>query len=323
MSTRKLSTFGLLGSWVRDLVNGRVYNPVSTDDFILGGNSTEWVTGTELKMFFDQSKGALSGGSINSTGRDDSNRGTASIAWGDSTTRATNTGCVALGTEAQATGIGAVAIGGGNPVASAASAVALGGGTASGAGSFTATGNGTVASGQYSVAFGGGGTAAGTKSVMFGSFGAATRYGQFTHNGGLEVQYNRFLAAVTTTNATPAVPTFDQAAVALTGNGTNVLTITVSKAHKFTVQVIARATNADAFASWEIKGSIVRYSSGNARFISTPVVTADKEAAASAWDCAVSVNTSNATNNYLTVTVTGAAATTIKWAVCIETVEFP
>lgn len=309
-----------------DSKNKRLYNAdTANDDFIIGGDSTEWVSGSELKMFFDKSKAALRGGTISSTGNDDSNRGTNSFAWGTSTVRATGASSFAFGDEAQATAAGAVAIGGSNPVASATYAMACQGGTASGSGSFSATGNGTTASGTYAVAFGGGGTASGTKSFFIGSAGSASRYGQFAQSGAFgEAQHNRFLAATSTTNATPAVLYFDELGTAtLTGAATNVLTIPASKGHKFVAHVIARGTNADAFASWKIEGSIVRYSSGNARFISTPVVTADKEAAASAWDCAVTINTSNATNNYLTVTVTGAAATNIKWAMSLETVEFP
>lgn len=325
MSTRKLSTFGLLGAWVRDLVNGRVYNPVLSDDFILGGDSTEYVSGTELKMFFDRSKAALRGGSIANTGNDDASRGTNSIAWGGGTVKASGAAAVALGDSVQATGDNSAAIAGTSGAASGANAVALSGSTASGNNSFAANGNATTASGLYSAAFGGGATASGRQAFIHGPSGtSAPRYAQYAHAGALgEAQYNRFLAAATTTNATPTVVTFDQGAVALTGVSTNVLTVPVSKGHKFKIGVIARRTGTDAHASWEIKGSIVRFSTGNAKFISTPTVVADKESAAAAWDCGVSIVTTDATNNYLAITVTGAASSTIKWAVCIETVEFP
>lgn len=325
MSMKNLSTLSLLGAWVRDLVNGRVYNPVLTDDFILGAASTEYVTGTELKMFFDRSKAALHGGSITGAGHDDANRGNFSLSWGSNAHRATGADAVALGNNAQATGDQSFAAAGSGSLASGSYSAAFSAATASGNNSFAANGNGTTASGLYSAAFGSGCTASGNRSFMHGpSPLAATRYSQYAHGGAVgEAQYNRFLAAVTTTNATPAVATFDQAAVALTGTSTNVLTLPVSKGHKFTVHVIARRTGTDAHASWEIKGSIVRYSTGNAKFISTPTVVSDKESAASAWDCGVSIVTTDATNNYLAVTVTGAASSTIKWAVCIETVEFP
>lgn len=313
------------GLWTRDAPNTRTYLSNTSDDLISGATSTEWTAGTDLKIFFDKSKAALRGGSINSNVNNDASRGNFSLAWGSNSHTATGADAVALGNNAKATGNQSLAAAGSGATASGDYSVCFSGGTASGNSSFVGNGNGGTASAIYATAFGGGGTASGRSSFLHGIAGnTASRYYQYAHGGSFgECQYNRFLSALTTTNATPALMTFDQAAVTLTGSTTNVLTVPINKGHKFIVNAIARSTTANAFASWEIKGSIVRYSSGNAKFISAPVVTADKEAAAAAWDLAVTIVTTDATNNYLALTATGAAATTIKWAATIETVEQP
>jgi hypothetical protein len=117
--------------------------------------------------------------------------------------------------------------------------------------------------------------------------------------------------------------TFDTVATAtLTGAATNVLTIPVSRGHRFRVEAIARRTDVQGdFAAWTITGTIVRSSSGSARFIGTPVTVTEADAGASTWTLAVSINTTDATNNYLALTATGETAKTIRWMATIYTTE--
>lgn len=285
----------------RDAVNGRVYTATSTDDLIIGQTSTEYASGTHLKMMFDQSKGAFRAGQIAGAYWDDASRGTTSTAFGTNTTAS-----------------GADSFAAGNlSVASGASSVAFVAATASGSGSVGMSETGT-ASGSFSF-------------LMPGrTGGSATRHSQHSHPGYLAsgtAQGCEFMATLLTTNATPTVMLFDGGSLTsntatLTGTHTNVLTVPINTAHKFILEVVARnTTTPGTFASYHITGSIVRSSSGDARFISVPVVVADEDAGAALWDCAVTVNTSNGTNNYLVITVTGAAATNITWVAKLSTVQ--
>jgi hypothetical protein len=215
-------------------------------------------------------------------------------------------------------------------------------GTASGASGSHAEGSSTIASGisshaegdactassTASHAEGASTTASGLYSHSQGKESKATRHGQHAQSGTKisvvgDAQISAFVATQITTNATPATLTFDGAVVALTGSGTNVLTIPVSRGHRFRIEAVARRTDGGtaAYAGWTITGTIVRDASGNARILGTPVTVTDSDAAASTWTLAVSVNTTDATNNYLQITATGEAAKTIRWVAAIYTTE--
>lgn len=310
-------------TFVRDVANTRVY-PVNylTDYLVVGSNQLDDAGGTDRdkRMFFNKAKGALRAGEVQGSQWNNASVGTNSVAFG--------TNCTASGTAALAGGIGSTASGspsfayGDTAVASGYQGVALGQNTASGDNS-TAFGRVTTASGIRSTATGEGGTASGSYSMVVGVQAVASRHGQFARGAATGSQTSQFVATKTTTTATPAVMHFDGSASAtLTGEGTNVLTIPVSRAHRFVINAVARRTDTPGtFATWKIEGSLVRSSSGNARFISTPTVVADEDAGAAAWDLAVSINTSDATNNYLVITATGEAGATIKWVADITTVE--
>jgi hypothetical protein len=115
--------------------------------------------------------------------------------------------------------------------------------------------------------------------------------------------------------------TLDGATVTLAAVNANVFTVTASRAFRFRIEAVARNVAADEFAAWSVVGTIVRHSTGSARFISTPVVTTDADAAASAWTLAVSINTSNATYNYLVLTVTGEASKSLRWSAATYATE--
>lgn len=299
MAGRNSSLLSLLGTWVRDHVNGRVFPGALTDDFIVGSASTEY-TAAETKMMFDQSKGAFRAGYIDWTYWNDASRGNYSFGAGY--------GGTASGTQSATFGNSC---------------------TASGANTFAA-GNQAVASGTAATALGSLATASGTAGLATGQDSLASRYGQRAHaskflaaNG--DAQSNTFLASKITTTATPAVLYFDGGSSAtLTGTTTNVLTLPVSKAHRFTVNAVARRTDSTSDAGgWTITGTIVRGASGNAAFISTPSVVSDLSAGAitGTWALAATINTGDATNNYLVLTATGQTGATIRWVADITTAE--
>lgn len=173
--------------------------------------------------------------------------------------------------------------------------------------------------------------ASGYASHAQGAYAAATRYGQdaqagqrFTTAG--DAQHNTFSASCVTTNATPKLATFNQdgsgtAALNPPGGAANVLTIPVNRAHQFRVSVVARRSDVVGdTAGWSFEGLIGR-GSGSAAFVGTVDGRAWGAAGAAAWDVTLTVNTTDATNNYLAVTVTGEAAKTIRWVARIDTVE--
>lgn len=186
-----------------------------------------------------------------------------------------------------------------------------------------ATAQASHAEGYQSVASGFGSHAEGVYAV-------ASRYGQrakssqrFAVAG--DAQVSGFSVSCATSNATPKQLTMDQSGsgtAILTGATTNVLTIPVSRAHKIRVSVVARRSDvAGDAAGWEFSGVIVRGSSGNAAFVGTVDGRAWGTAGAAAWDVTPTIDTTDATNNYLKITATGEAGKTIRWVGHIEAVE--
>lgn len=303
----------------RDAANGRVYPTNVADSLIVGSTQFDDAGGTDrdFRLFFNKAKGALRAGRVTGTQWNDASVGTESTALGLNCT-ASGQASIAAGTGCTASNTGTAAFGQ-NSVAS---------------GQFsTASGNGTTASGSSSLSAGYLGTASGWVSIVSGSGAAASRMAQHAHGGGFrfaangDAQANKFVASRITSGATPGVLLFDNGqltanAVTLTTENTNVLTIPVSRAHRFTINAVARRTDTPGtFGGWTITGTIVRSSSGNARFIGVPSVVPDLDAGAATWTLAVAVNTSNATNNYLEITATGEAGATIRWVAEISTAE--
>lgn len=344
MTAGKGSALGIIGAWIRDAVNGRVFNTNYTaDHFIVGSDQLDDAGGTDrdTRMWFNKTKGAVRAGSVTSTQWDNASVGNQSVAFGLNTTAsggqsfasgntasATNTEAFAQG-QGTASGVGAVAFGG--ATASGQRSFACCDSTASGIDAFSA-GNGTTASGDYSTATGIAGTASGRSSSIDGEQGVALRYGQHSQGGYFfsaqgDRQTNRFIASRISTSATAVVLFFDGGALTsntatLTGALTNVLTIPVGRAHQVTMKGMARRTDTTGdYASFTSTFTIIRNAAGNAAFITAPVVTADATASAITWTLVPTIDTSNATNNYLVLTATGEAAKTIRWAVEIATVE--
>jgi hypothetical protein len=193
-----------------------------------------------------------------------------------------------------------------------------------------AEGSGTTASGIASHAEGSSCVASGTNSHAQGAYAVASRRGQ--HAQGMvyfsaagDAQANTFMTGALTTDATPLPLYFysTDTSATLTGANTNVLTIPVNRAHQFRIGVVARRSDVSGDAAgWTFTGLIARGSSGNsAAFVGTTQVQTWGTSSAAAWDVTVSIDTTDATNNYLKIVATGEAAKTIRWVARIETVE--
>jgi hypothetical protein len=124
------------------------------------------------------------------------------------------------------------------------------------------------------------------------------------------------LVARETTDATATVLTSNSSAAATS----NQVTLPNNSAYSFSGEVIAGVTGAGDSARWTIDGAIKRgANAASTVMIGTPtVVMSHFDAGAAAWVVAVTANT---TLGCITVTVTGAAATTIRWVCRIDTTE--
>ena len=124
------------------------------------------------------------------------------------------------------------------------------------------------------------------------------------------------LLARETTDATATVLRSNTSAA----SATNQVTLPNNSAYSFSGEVIAGVTGAGNSARWTIDGAIKRgANAASTVMVGTPtVVMTHFDAGAATWVVAV---TANATLGCITVTVTGAAATTIRWVCRINTVE--
>jgi hypothetical protein len=119
-----------------------------------------------------------------------------------------------------------------------------------------------------------------------------------------------------TTNATATVLTSNTVAASTT----NQVILPNNSAYTFQGTCIAARTAAGDTSSWKFEGAIKRGANAASTVLVaavTPTVIA-QDAGAAAWVLAITADT---TNGGIAVTVTGAAATTIRWVVKIETTE--
>ncbi len=224
-----------------------------------------------------------------------------------------------------ASGQESVLISGENCTASGTRSTIINGwyGTASGSGSGIYSGFNNKASANYATVMGGYENVANGEhsSISGGSYATARLiYGAEARASGSfavvgDAQRERFILRRATADATATVLSADQAAP----ESTNQVTLPNNGTYDFSIRVVARAGNAD-HASFRITGLVTRgASAGTIAIVGTPTVTiVAASPGASSWSVAVSANTAI---GCLAVTVTGAAATSIKWVADVETVE--
>lgn len=119
-----------------------------------------------------------------------------------------------------------------------------------------------------------------------------------------------------TTDATATVLASNSSAAGTT----NQVILPNNSAYSFSGEVIAGVTGAGNTARWTIDGAIKRgANAASTTMVGTATVTmTHNDAGAAAWVVAVTADT---TNGGIAVTVTGAAATTIRWVCKINTTE--
>ena len=183
---------------------------------------------------------------------------------------------------------------------------------ATGEGAVIAGGNRNVASGLYS--FIGGGYRGSTRGLRgYHVFPACVV--PIADVAGVS-QSGLLVLGRQTTDATTTVLASNSSAASTT----NQVILPNNSAYSFSGEVIANVTGAGNSARWTIDGAIKRgANAASTVMIGTPtVVMSHFDAGAATWVVALTADT---TNGGIAVTVTGAAATTIRWVCKINTTE--
>jgi len=263
----------------------------------IGGNSSA-VQGSQAVT----GAGAMALGGSYASGTDSF---AAAITNNTSSYGATGPNSVAMGKLAKATGISAHAFGASNT-----------GNIASGHNSF-ASGVGATASSNSTIAMGSSVTADGYHSIAKGAYGDVNGV-MYREVFGFGTDYQRsiFVLQDTTSDATATILSTDGDASAI--NTTKQIVLPNNSAFAFHGTIVARqqASAGTASAAWKVEGLIRREgSAGTTVLVNSATTVLDNTPN---WGMALSADT---TNGGLAITVTGAAATNIRWVATIHTSE--
>jgi hypothetical protein len=254
----------------------------------------------------------------------------ASVIGGASNTASNTNAFVGGGSNSTASGTHAAVIGGTNNTASGSQAAVVGGdsNTAITTNCFVAGGNANSAQAIGSSVLGGAGnTASGSYSAVIGGGYGTTRsivgnlvftasdnpLGAFLSG---RVQSAILILARQTTNATATTLTSNSNAAGFT----NQVILPNNSAYYVKGSIIANVTGGGNTKSWDFIATIKRGANAAATSI-VGAVTLNVQAAdagAATWVVAITADT---TNGGLAVTVTGQAATTIRWVAKLESTE--
>lgn len=275
-------------------------NSTRNSNCFVGGGSNNNATG---------SNSSVVGGGSNSAS------GSSSGVFGGSNSTASNSNASAIGcSSSNVSGFGAFAGGANQGTVSGNGGVILGGQacTASGLYSTVTNGPGNTANAECSVTVGG---ARGTTRAIVGNFVSTASVDTISTVSGIS-QRAALLLARQTTDATATRLTSNSSA----GATTNQVILPNNSAYTFVGTCIANVTGGGNTSGWRFEGVIKRGATAASTALVaavTPTVIA-QDAGASTWVLAITADT---TNGGIAVTVTGQAATTIRWVVQIETTE--
>ena len=176
--------------------------------------------------------------------------------------------------------------------------------------------------GQYAFAVGQGALAEGRGSLALGSGAKALQRNKFAFSGPWfssvgDRQGGYLVLARDSSSETPVVLTSSGGAPATD----NQIILPNNSAYSFSGTIIAReqASAGSDYAAWEIKGAILRDGSAATTVLGNGIKNSlYASAGAAAWDVSLTADT---TNGGLAITVTGAAATNIRWVATVNTSE--
>lgn len=185
-----------------------------------------------------------------------------------------------------------------------------------------ALGDTNTSSGNKSFSVGSGNTASGTSSVCTGENASNfSIYGRFTHGAGVhqvqgDCQRSIFVLRQSTTNATPGIMT-SGATGQNAASGANQLIVQNNSAISFTGMIAAKQSASTNSAAWKIEGLIVRGTTA----ASTTVVASTVTVVSNVPTWGTPTLTADTTLGGLNITVTGLAATNIRWTCTFDTTE--
>lgn len=234
------------------------------------------------------------------------------VGGGDTNTASGVYGAIIGGTGNLASGVGSAIAAGYFNVASGTNTFAAGqNNTASGVAAAVMAGENSLSDGRSSVVFGTYGTARG----ITGNTVSTANYAPIANTLGLS-QSALLVLGVQTTDATATVLKTTTSAAGTT----NQIILPNNSAYVFQGTCIANITGGSTTSGWKFEGVIKRGANAASTALVaavTPIVIA-QDAAAATWVLAITADT---TNGGIKVTVTGVAATTIRWVSRIESTE--
>jgi len=227
---------------------------------------------------------------------------------------AANYGSIAIGDANSASGVLSSAVGGNGNIASGIYSTVVGGGsnTASTTYSGVYAGNSNTANNTSATVIGG---AYGTTRSITGNFVTPASNAPIVGSAGFS-QLATLLLGRETINATATRLTSNTSAASTT----NQVILPNNSAYTFQGTCIANVTGGGTTSGWKFEGVIKRGANAASTALVaavTPTVIA-QDVAAATWVLAITADT---TNGGIAVTVTGAAATTIRWVAKIDTTE--
>ena len=242
----------------------------------------------------------------------------AAIANNTSSYGATGANSVAMGDRAKSTTTNAIAIGDFAQASGTQSPVAIGVSTDATASYSAAFGYNAHAQGEWSIAVGGNASAVGSRSTAIGVYAnAALIQGAIKlSNSPFSNRYQNgvWILSSDTSDATPKAISTNT----FSAGSNNQIIPPNNSAFAFSGTIIARqsAATGTASAAWKIEGLIRREgSAGTTVLVNSATTVLDNTPA---WGMALTADT---TNGGLAITVTGAAATNIRWVATINTSE--
>jgi hypothetical protein len=221
---------------------------------------------------------------------------------------ASNTSSVAIGDSCLANGFKAVALGA-IATASGTGAVAIGN-------NVTSSANGAFCCNTNNIADGANSFSSGEFSKVFGIYGKKV-HASGNHGVNGDAQLGILIVRAATTSATPVIMTSGTTGQNA-ASATNQLILQNNNAINFCIKVSAKQSASTNMAAWKIEGAIVRgTTAATTAIVGTPTVTTITNIPA--WS--VPALTADTTNGGLALTITGPAATNIRWTASIEVVE--
>ena len=289
-----------------------------------GSRATGWITLNQSPAGAANNYALAVGGSSNSASGANS-----FVGGGTQHTANGNSAFIGAGSTNSASGSNSF-VGGGTSNSSLNTNSYIGGGstnTSNGESSVVSGGQNNAASGTFAIVAGGANNTAnelssaiiggryGTNRGLVGNFVTPASYAPISSVSGV-TQSALLLLGVQTTDATATRLRCNTSAASTT----NQVILPNNSAYTFQGTCIANVTGGSTTSGWKFEGVIKRGANAASTTLVaavTPTVIA-QDVAAATWVLAITADT---TNGGIAVTVTGAAATTIRWVSTIETTE--